>query len=229
MEQTDAIVRRMWVAAEPESIATEVNAFLTEHYAERVRRGRTFKTANWAGLSVIARAVELGIVTEAEAKKAHNRAVHKARYINAASKKAVRERDSDCRLCGSDEQLEYDHIHAWSDGGANDASNLWMLCKRCNRRKKNRSWPKKLAELIMETGSRGVFDSLAMNQAMAFPCEWDDEEALVVEKTRHWDWREPLADERLALVCTPGTRGENGAYYCDRERRWVVLWAAELP
>jgi 5-methylcytosine-specific restriction endonuclease McrA len=40
-----------------------------------------------------------------------------------------------CRQCGSTEDLHYDHVIAWSKGGANTISNLQLLCGSCNRRK----------------------------------------------------------------------------------------------
>lgn len=58
------------------------------------------------------------------------------RYIN---KKEVREfifnRDKVCLCCGSIEKLSIDHIVPIIKNGANDLSNLQLLCKRCNSRK----------------------------------------------------------------------------------------------
>jgi hypothetical protein len=40
-----------------------------------------------------------------------------------------------CVDCGSKENLEFDHIIPWSEGGANTARNLELRCEACNRKK----------------------------------------------------------------------------------------------
>lgn len=40
-----------------------------------------------------------------------------------------------CRVCGSADDLEVDHIIAWSNGGTHDLANLQPLCRPCNRDK----------------------------------------------------------------------------------------------
>lgn len=40
-----------------------------------------------------------------------------------------------CRACGTDRQLEVDHILPWSRGGTNSFENLQALCGNCNRNK----------------------------------------------------------------------------------------------
>jgi len=62
-----------------------------------------------------------------------------SRYISSTIKKIVYSRDKGiCQCCGSSENLEYDHIIPFSCGGSStDASNIQLLCLRCNRSKSN--------------------------------------------------------------------------------------------
>lgn len=61
-----------------------------------------------------------------------------SRYISSLTKKIVYSRDGGtCRCCGSSLLLEYDHITPFSCGGSSDASNIQLLCRKCNRSKSN--------------------------------------------------------------------------------------------
>lgn len=61
-----------------------------------------------------------------------------SRYISETTKKIVYARDTGkCQCCGSSVDLEYDHIIPYSCGGSSDASNIQLLCQKCNRSKSN--------------------------------------------------------------------------------------------
>lgn len=61
-----------------------------------------------------------------------------SRYISATTKRIVFARDGGvCQCCGNSLNLEFDHITPFSCGGSNNASNIQLLCKRCNRSKSN--------------------------------------------------------------------------------------------
>ena len=43
-----------------------------------------------------------------------------------------------CSECGSQENIEYDHIIPFSKGGSNTARNIQLLCEACNAKKRDR-------------------------------------------------------------------------------------------
>ena len=61
-----------------------------------------------------------------------------SKHVSATTKKIVFTRDGGvCQCCGSSIRLEYDHITPFSCGGSSDASNIQLLCMKCNRSKSN--------------------------------------------------------------------------------------------
>ena len=59
-----------------------------------------------------------------------------SRYISEKVRDAVWRRDEGkCTKCGSNENLEFDHIIPHSKGGANTKRNIQLLCEICNRKK----------------------------------------------------------------------------------------------
>ena len=63
-----------------------------------------------------------------------------SRDIPPNIKKIVWERDEGrCRICKSEENLEFDHILPFSKGGtSNSENNIQLLCINCNRSKSNK-------------------------------------------------------------------------------------------
>ena len=58
------------------------------------------------------------------------------RHISQKVKDQVWRRDlGKCTQCGSNENLEFDHIIPFSRGGANTYRNIQLLCESCNRSK----------------------------------------------------------------------------------------------
>jgi len=59
--------------------------------------------------------------------------------ISKAVQREVWRRDGGrCVECGSQENLEFDHIIPLSKGGGNTARNIQLLCQTCNRRKSSK-------------------------------------------------------------------------------------------
>lgn len=46
--------------------------------------------------------------------------------------------DGKCTLCGSNEDIEYDHIIPHAKGGSNTERNIQLLCESCNRKKSDK-------------------------------------------------------------------------------------------
>ena len=54
-------------------------------------------------------------------------------------KERVFQRDGrECRYCGSDENLQIDHVISRKNGGTHDLDNLQVLCRNCNLSKSSK-------------------------------------------------------------------------------------------
>ena len=61
------------------------------------------------------------------------------RNITEDVKDSVWNRDGGkCIQCGDNENLEFDHIIPFSEGGSNTKRNIQLLCQPCNRKKSNK-------------------------------------------------------------------------------------------
>ena len=75
-------------------------------------------------------------ISENLIKEADNRTKKRSRKISQKVKDEVWNRDNGkCVECGSNEDLEFDHIIPHSKGGANTYRNIQLLCEPCNRSK----------------------------------------------------------------------------------------------
>jgi hypothetical protein len=63
-----------------------------------------------------------------------------SRHITDQIRREVWERDGGkCRTCGAEESIEFDHMTPVSKGGTSEASNVQLLCRRCNRKKRTKT------------------------------------------------------------------------------------------
>lgn len=122
-------------------IASENDGFLPEipRIAFRLHRPQALVE------SIVSELMDRGFLLAADAEQAATPAQPKrcdwpSRHIPASVRIEVWNRDGGkCVCCGSVEKIEYDHKLPVSKGGESTAENLQLLCRTCNRRKRQRT------------------------------------------------------------------------------------------
>ena len=83
--------------------------------------------------------MKLSILLRISPKKNIENEDYRSRRIEQSVKDAVWNRDGGkCVECGSNENLEFDHIIPFSKGGGNTYRNIQLLCEPCNRSKSDK-------------------------------------------------------------------------------------------
>ena len=78
-------------------------------------------------------------------------------WLRKSTRLAIYKRDNfSCVYCGSNTQLEVDHLTPVKDDGKNETENLVTCCKVCNCRKGDSHWVKFTAIVALET-NKDVF------------------------------------------------------------------------
>jgi len=67
-----------------------------------------------------------------------------------------------CRYCGSDEQVQVDHIISRKNGGTHDMDNLQVLCRSCNLRKSS----KDEGSFLAQTATPPVFPERSLSETV---------------------------------------------------------------
>lgn len=100
-----------------------------------------------------------------------------SRYVSADTRAQVLARDAhSCRACGSQTNLEIDHIVPISRGGTGAADNLQVLCRSCNRAKRARLAAEQPATQMRSNGGASVLPRQRQRQRQNAETETNREE-----------------------------------------------------
>lgn len=110
-------------------------------------------------------------------------------------RKLVYMRDAErCRSCGSEHELQLDHVVPWSANGLDVGSNLQTLCADCNMEKSNfRMNPKSRIQAVTP------FCDHCLRDHASIPSWWHNKAMLSCEVCRFGGYEE--FDERIVAWC----------------------------
>jgi hypothetical protein len=87
-------------------------------------------------LGIVLAFVAIFVLKLIEARLSRPKRTYDRKQIPSWLKQKVWDRDGGrCVICGSDENLQYDHDIPVARGGATTVKNIRILCKSCNKRK----------------------------------------------------------------------------------------------
>ena len=89
-------------------------------------------------------------------KELREKSGYSSRYVPKSTREDVMLRDVNCVLCGSNENLEIDHITPVSKGGTAEHDNLQVLCRSCNRSKRTQTVEQSVADCYADSDMRSL-------------------------------------------------------------------------
>lgn len=131
-KETDKIFLAMWGYNSPAEIAAAVNNW---HWDDSQAKNAGFATVTTAR-GVMYHALKFGLISSAEVTifdQEQKSDRQKRSYVSSKIRKAVLQRDHQCLLCGSQDNLTVAHITPISQGGNSEIENLQTLCFPCQK------------------------------------------------------------------------------------------------
>lgn len=148
-----------------------------------------------------------------------------SRYVSAATKASVLALGQHkCCECGATEPLEIDHIVPISKGGTSDPSNLQVLCRPCNRRKRARTEGGESAPQKRSPALRSQKDSALLETEVEVEAEEEVETETTPSPAREESPKqEPQEKQKRAEIALPPEVLD----FCQRQQN-PAAWLASL-
>lgn len=129
-----------------------------------------------------------------------------SRHIPTKVRVEVFQRDGGCCVwCGSDENIEFDHKTPISRGGHSTEDNLQLLCRSCNRKKRNKDSAQseqlatqRLGSRSLETEAERETDLSTSNEVDVGIFDPDTQQDETEDSTRAKDEAQPAGGQALA-------------------------------